>query len=149
MRKLACFCDGVMELELEEGGAGGAELRRGTQKKTFFPGWYYQPGQKGVFLSRLSDPGQKVTPFCPGLAFLVRKPGQQEFPNRNISTFFSSAGPHVHVASPPRPHLVRHTLSSTDRLLHAAPWGSGLHCVRTRKIMFVHCMRNQHFVFKQ
>jgi hypothetical protein len=26
-----------MELELEEGGAGGAELRRGTQKKLFFP----------------------------------------------------------------------------------------------------------------
>ena len=25
-----------MELELEEGGAGGAELRRGTQKKLFF-----------------------------------------------------------------------------------------------------------------
>ena len=44
-------------------------------------------GTKGPLLSRLPDPGQKGTPFCPGLAFPVGKPGQQRFPNRDKSTF--------------------------------------------------------------
>jgi len=39
-------------------------------------------GTKGCFLSRLPDPGQKGTPFCPGLTFPVEKPEQKEFPNR-------------------------------------------------------------------
>ena len=34
-------------------------------------------------LSRLPDPGQKGTPFCPGLAVPVGKPGQQRFPNQD------------------------------------------------------------------
>ena len=33
-------------------------------------------GTKCLLLSRLPDPGQKGTPFCPGLAFPVGKPGQ-------------------------------------------------------------------------
>src|SRR6185312_15320136 len=33
-------------------------------------------GTKCPLLSRLPDPGQKGTPFCPGLAFPVGKPGQ-------------------------------------------------------------------------
>ena len=33
--------------------------------------------KKRDILSRLPDPGQKGTPFCPGLAFPVGKPGQQ------------------------------------------------------------------------
>ena len=37
----------------------------------------------GCFLSRLPDPGQKGTPFCPSLAFPVGKPGQKGFPNRD------------------------------------------------------------------
>ena len=45
---------------------------------------------KGHLLSRLPDLGQKGNPFCPGLAFPVGKPGQQGFPNRDKSTFFSS-----------------------------------------------------------
>ena len=79
MRKLACFCDGVMELELEEGGAGGAELRRGTlKKKSFLSRLVLPTGTKGCLLSRLPDPGQKSSPFCPGIAFPVGKPGQKK-----------------------------------------------------------------------
>ena len=44
-------------------------------------------GTKGPLLSRLPDPGQKGTPFYPGLAFSVGKLGQQGFPNRDKSTF--------------------------------------------------------------
>ena len=47
-----------------------------------------QPRGRWLYLlSRLPDPGQKGTPFCPGLAFPVGKPGQQGFPNRDKSTF--------------------------------------------------------------
>ena len=48
-------------------------------------------GTKGCLLSRLPDPGQKSSSFCPGMAFPVGKPGQKRFPNRDKSRFFSSA----------------------------------------------------------
>ena len=43
--------------------------------------------KKKDLLSRLPNAGQNGTPFCPGLAFPVGKPGQQEFPNQDKSTF--------------------------------------------------------------
>ena len=52
-----------------------------------------QPRTKGPLLSRLPDPGQKGTPFCPGLSFPVGKPGQQRFPNRDKSTFLQQCVP--------------------------------------------------------
>ena len=95
MRKLACFCDGVMELELEEGGAGGAELLRGMLKKIFFVPVVVTNRDKRVSFVPVARPGTKDHPFCPGLALPVGKPGQQGFPNRNKSTFFSSGSPCV------------------------------------------------------
>ena len=52
-------------------------------------------GTKGCFLSRLPDPGQKGTPFCPDLAFPVGKPGQKGFPNRERQAGTKGGGPFV------------------------------------------------------
>jgi len=80
-----------LELELEEGGAGGAcGAPAGDAKKTFCPGWYYQPGQKGVFCPGCQTRDKRVPPFVPAWRSRLGNRDKKGFPTGTNQGFCSS-----------------------------------------------------------
>ena len=78
-------------MELEEGGAGGAcGAPAGDAKKTFCPGWYYQPGQKGVFCPGCQTRDKRVPPFVPAWRSRLGNRDKKGFPTGTNQDFCSS-----------------------------------------------------------